>query len=57
MHSLQLCHLDIKPENIAWSPYFNKFIFIDFGLSKYVNGPIGTKSKINFIGTFKYASP
>jgi serine/threonine protein kinase len=37
MHSLKLIHLDIKPSNIAYSTEFQKYIFIDFGLSIFVN--------------------
>ena len=36
LHSLQICHIDIKVDNIAWSPSFHKFVFLDFGFSKFV---------------------
>ncbi len=57
LHYLQICHLDIKLDNIAWSPTFSKFVFIDYGFSKYVVEPINKKTKTKFIGSFGYASP
>jgi serine/threonine protein kinase len=36
MHSLKLIHFDIKPENICFSPYFQKYVFIDFGLHRII---------------------
>ena len=57
LHSLQICHIDIKFDNVAWSPSFGKFVYIDYGFSKFVKEPIGQKSKTKFIGTFSYASP
>ena len=36
MHSFGFVHLDIKPENIAFSKKLQKHIFIDFGLSKLI---------------------
>lgn len=57
LHSLQFCHLDIKPDNIAWSPSYMKYVFIDFGFCRYVREAPGSKSRTKFIGTFNYASP
>jgi tRNA A-37 threonylcarbamoyl transferase component Bud32 len=34
MHSLKICHMDVSPKNIMFSPTFKKPVFIDFGLSK-----------------------
>ncbi len=31
MHMLQIVHRDIKPQNIMYSPAYNKNVFIDFG--------------------------
>jgi len=33
MHSLNICHIDIKQENIMYSHEWEKFVFIDFGTS------------------------
>jgi serine/threonine protein kinase len=37
MHQLGICHCDIKPSNIMYSPFLSKFVFIDYGLSEYKN--------------------
>jgi serine/threonine protein kinase len=44
MHLLQIVHLDIKPPNIMFSNSLNKFLLIDFGLSKFVEQKIGFKT-------------
>mgnify|MGYP002078927236 CR=1 FL=1 len=36
MHYLKLIHADIKPSNVAYSPYHKKYVFIDFGLSLFI---------------------
>jgi serine/threonine protein kinase len=33
MHKLKIIHFDIKPDNIVYSHFFNKPVFIDFGFS------------------------
>lgn len=33
LHSLKAVHMDIKPENIAFSPHNKKFVLLDFGFS------------------------
>jgi hypothetical protein len=38
--------MDIKFENIAWSPFFYKFVFLDFGFTWLFKEKIGKKSKI-----------
>lgn len=37
MHGVQMVHMDIKPENICFSPHFKKFVFIDFGFSRLIS--------------------
>ena len=34
LHSKEILHLDIKPENMMYNNESNKFLLIDFGLSK-----------------------
>ena len=36
LHKFKIIHFDIKPDNICFSQTFNKYVFIDFGLSKLV---------------------
>lgn len=37
LHKLSIVHQDIKPENIMYSPSFDRAIFIDFGLSRIID--------------------
>lgn len=57
MHNLNICHFDIKLENVGWSEAYKKFVFLDFGLTQAVFEPKGYKTKTNFRGTFRYCSP
>lgn len=50
MHRLHLVHQDIKPENIMYSPSHKRMVFIDFGLSTFINEEIGEKTKSSFVG-------
>ena len=34
LHFINICHKDIKLDNIGFSNYFNKFVFLDFGFAK-----------------------
>ena len=54
MHSLKLVHRDIKPLNVAWSPTFKRWIFLDFGFSTILQENFGEKTYTKFIGTFNY---
>jgi serine/threonine protein kinase len=36
LHCLNIVHLDIKPDNISFSPFLNEPILLDFGLSDVV---------------------
>jgi serine/threonine protein kinase len=56
LHSLGICHMDIKYENIGFSKKFKKFVFLDFGFSRSINETIGYQSLTNYTGTFSYAS-
>ena len=51
LHSWKVFHLDIKPENVLYSPTFNRFVFCDFGFSVAKRERFGYKSRTNFRGT------
>lgn len=34
MHYFNITHNDVKPSNIVYSHSYNKFVFIDYGLSE-----------------------
>lgn len=57
MHSHNVVHLDINPDNIMFSPYHKAAVFIDFGMSKVIAEEKGYKSLITFHGTPNYVSP
>lgn len=56
MHMLGFYHGDIKYDNIGWSPKFKKFVFLDFGFSKFINEELGFKTASRFQGTYNYCS-
>ena len=56
MHSVRFIHRDIKPANVAYSNFWKKYIFIDFGLSDIISQPPGAKTKTGFKGTLSYCS-
>ena len=35
MHTLGILHRDIKPDNIMYSQSYQKYVFIDFGISEF----------------------
>ncbi len=57
LHFLHICHCDIKPLNIMMSKNNQRYVFIDFGLSKFVKQDIGYKTLTSFVGTFKSSIP
>ncbi len=57
LHMLHICHCDIKPQNIMFGRNLNKYVFIDFGLSKFAKQDIGFKTLTSFVGTYKSSSP
>ena len=59
LHNKQILHLDIKPENMMYSNESNKFLLIDFGLSKtYIKNKkhISFKNNCGRCGTLKFMS-
>ena len=36
IHQINMIHSDIKPDNISYSPFFEKWVFLDFGMSQIV---------------------
>ena len=57
MHQFHLMHIDIKNENILYSPSLNKLVFIDFGLSKFVAEQVGKKTLTKYAGNANFWSP
>lgn len=56
MHCLNFTHNDIKPDNIMFSPSYNKIVFIDFGLSQENRQSYGQMKVENAKGTLFYCS-
>jgi serine/threonine protein kinase len=57
IHSLQIIHFDIKPQNIMYSKSFKKTVLIDFGLSKMISEKVGKLTYVpSFRGTYIYSS-
>lgn len=57
MHSFNIVHADIKPDNIVFSPSLNKPVFIDFGFSSIIEEVPGQKKKSLFKGSPGFCSP
>ena len=46
--------MDIKPNNIGYSPHFHKFVFLDFGFAEILKENIGQKTLMFPKGTFGF---
>lgn len=56
MHTLQIIHGDIKPDNVMWSTEYNKNVFIDFGLTSLLDEKKGEKTFTKYFGTYGYCN-
>ena len=54
MRKMHLIHGDIKPENIRFSRLQKRVVFIDFGLSKFINEKINEESMTYVRGTYNW---
>ena len=51
LHKHKIVHMDIKPDNIMFSPTFKKLVFIDYGFSEIIEEEVGFKTLVTFRGT------
>ena len=56
MHTIKMVHRDIKEDNIGYSKYYRKWIFLDYGFAKFIDENIGYKTVTSFIGTYRYTT-
>ena len=56
MHRLKIVHRDIKPDNLMYSRIHNRLVFIDFGLSTFLEDDIGSKTMTSFVGNIENCS-
>ena len=54
MHSVRLCHRDIKPDNILYDTKSKTIKIIDFGVSRVVEAD---KKMLTCTGTTQYKAP
>lgn len=54
LHFFNICHRDIKPDNILMLNNPKRFVLSDFGLSMFVTESVGEKSSVYYEGTPKY---
>ena len=50
-------HRDVKVANFLWSSSKNKYVLIDYGLSKVIQEEENQKSYVGFAGSYNYCSP
>lgn len=47
----------MKSANILWSPSWEKYALVDFGLSRVVAENVGYRTLTRYLGTYRYTSP
>jgi len=57
MHTLNIVHRDIKPDNIMYSPAFKRHVLIDFGGCLVLNQSCGYKTYSTFLGSTGFCTP
>ena len=56
LHRHKIVHMDIKPDNVMFSPTLNKLVMIDYGFSEVIKEEVGFKTLITFRGTTQFIS-
>lgn len=57
IHSQNICHRDIKPDNILYDRQNKKITIIDFGISKKIVERDTKKLMLSLTGTLYYRAP
>ena len=57
LHIIHICHCDIKPANIVWSPTKGKYLLLDFGMTRFIGEQVGFLTETMFLGTYAFALP
>ena len=50
-----MVHVDIKPDNILYSPGWRKIVLIDFGLATFIEQRVDESTETHFMGTPRFA--
>ena len=55
MRQIHFVHIDIKPDNIRYSPGWRKIVMIDFGTSMFLKQSVNEETETRFMGTPHFA--